>query len=176
MPSANLSESMIAEIRNILLEFFNKCDIEVPRNVYTDQSYITLCLEDARKRGCDIAHVSLDKGIAIGHIAYRYLKNEPTRVFIGVLTALLGYVDDNYRTLADGLQDFVHLFLRQQPQRYPVLDQVATMLREISDHWGPVVSNMILTSLLDYLTSMVVDNAIEDMEVTDFRGAPWLCN
>lgn len=168
MPAINLPESTVAEIKDILRGFLKKCDIGILRDAQMDQKYLTSCLEDAQRRGCDIVDVNLDKGIAMGHITYRYLKNEPTRVFIGVLTAIIGHIDDNYRTFADGLEDFVDRFLRQFPQRYPILDQVATMLHEIPNHWGPVASNMILTSIFDYFTSTMVDNAIEGMEASCF--------
>lgn len=162
--------STTSEIREILADFLNQCDITYPRDICLDQSYRAACYTDAMKRGFDteLLKKPLDVGIAIGDTAYKHLDNYSTRVFIALWTGLLTHIDDFYEVYSDGLKDFFHCFIHQKPQRHEALDQVVAMIREIPQHWGTISSNLILTTEMDYLTSTIIDGAIEDMEVSDF--------
>lgn len=158
------------EIKGILTDFLNQCDIIYPRGIYLDPSYRAACYADAMRRGFDMELLMkpLNVGIAIGGTAYRHLDNYSTRVFIAVWTALLTHTDDCYEVYSDGLKDFFHCFIHQKPQRYQVLDQIVTMIREIPQHWGTIPSSLIFTAQMDGLTSTIIDSTIEDMEVSDY--------
>lgn len=162
-----MSPSVTSQIRDILRHFFKECDITFPRNVRLDYSFRAACYADATRRGVDLALLgkALDVGIAIGDTAYRHLKNDSTRVFIAVWTGFLTYIDDAYETHAQGLEEFFDHFIRREPQRDEVLDQLATMIHEIPDHWGVISANFISTSEIDYLTSTLLDRTIEGMEI-----------
>jgi hypothetical protein len=165
----SLSSTTISRISNILSSFLQQCNIRYPLEVKLDGTFRDTCYADAIQRGFDMKLLkkALDVGIAIADTAYRHLTNHSTRVFVALWTALLTHVDDYYKIYADGLEDFFPRFMRQEPQRYPALDQIVTMIHEIPQHWGTISSNLILTSEMDYLTSSIIDSSIEDMKVSE---------
>lgn len=162
-----MSSSTKSQIGQILSGFLKDCDIAYPHDVQLDHAFRDACYADAIQRGFDLKILAkpLDVGIAIADTAYQSLGSYSTRIFIAVWTALLTHIDDAYETYSDGLDQFLDRFTRRLPQRYEVLDQVATMIDEIPQHWGIVSSNLITTSEIDYLTSTIIDRAIEGMEV-----------
>ncbi len=159
--------STMSHIRDSLTHFLKECGITYPRDVRLDQSYRAACYADATRRGFDLGVLgkSLDVGIAIGDTVYRHLKNDSTRIFAAVLTGLLTYLDDAYETHAQGLEEFLDHFIRREPQRDGVLDHLATIIHEIPGHWGIISANLITTSVVDFLTSTIIDRTIEGMEV-----------
>ncbi|KAF9444803.1 terpenoid synthase [Macrolepiota fuliginosa MF-IS2] len=156
----------MSQIKDILANFLQQCDISYPRQVCLDQPFQAACYADAERRGLDMELLKkpIDVGIAIGSAAYEHLENQSTRVFIAIWTGLLTYVDDVYESYSDGLNEFFERFTHKQPQRYQVLDQIVTMIHELPQHWGIVGSNLILTAEMDFLTSTIIDNIIEGME------------
>jgi len=171
MPSKETQRTMspaaIAEISDTLNYFLKGCDITYPHGIRLDYTYRDACYADAIRRGFDlnIMGKALDVGIAIGDTGYRHLENYSTRVFIAVWTALLTHIDDAYETYAQGLEEFFDRFLAREPQRLEVLDQLATTIHELPHHWGVISSNLITATNLDYLTSTILDRAIEGMEI-----------
>ncbi|KAF5346820.1 hypothetical protein D9756_010548 [Leucocoprinus leucothites] len=165
--TTTMSVSMKSQIQEILSNFLIECDIKFPREVVLDQTYRDACYADATRRGFDLPLLSksLDVGIAIGDTSYRHLKNYSTRVFIAVWTGLLAHIDDHYAGYADGLREFSNRFMRQEKQMYPVLDNLVEMTREFGDHWGTIGANIIFGAELDFVTSTIIDGAIEGMDV-----------
>lgn len=162
-----MSISMKSQIQEVLSHFLKECDIKFPRDVKLDQSYRDACYADAVRRGFDLTvhSKSLDVGIAIGDTSYRHLGNYSTRVFVGVWTGLMVYIDDCCEEYADGLSEFSSRLMRQEKQMYPVLDKVVEMNRELGEHWSTISVNIILGSELDFFTSTMIDSAIEGMEL-----------
>ncbi|KXN91883.1 Trichodiene synthase [Leucoagaricus sp. SymC.cos] len=168
---------MKSEIERILSKFLKDCDIPYPHGIRMDETFRTDCFADATHRGFDLNLLArpLDVGIVVAHTSYSHLENYSTRVFIAVWTGLMTHIDDYYEVYADGLKEFTSRFIRQEPQKYKVLDQVVEMTREFGDHWDTIGANLVLTAEFDYLTSAIIDSAIEGMEVKtsmapDFAG------
>jgi hypothetical protein len=160
---------MKQKIEGILSAFLGDCGIVFTSDVSLDQSFRDACYADASRRGFDLKLLAkpLEVGIAIGDTGYRHLENYSTRIFIAVWTGLMTHIDDYYEVYADGLKEFSSRFIRQEPQLYPVLDKVAEMSREFTEHWGPIESNLVLTAEMDFLTSMIIDSTIEGLEVSN---------
>ncbi|KAF9449632.1 terpenoid synthase, partial [Macrolepiota fuliginosa MF-IS2] len=156
-----------SQIKNILADYLKQCDITYPRQVCLNESFRADCYADAERRGIDVEALkgSLNAGIGLASTAYRHLHNYSTRVYIAVWTGILIQIDDYYEAYFDGLKEFSQRLIRQQPQRYPVLDPLVTMTHELSQHWGAVASTLILTTQIDFLTSTIIDNVIEGMEI-----------
>ncbi|KAF9442113.1 terpenoid synthase [Macrolepiota fuliginosa MF-IS2] len=161
-----MSSTTKSQIRDIMADYLKRCNITYPRQVRLDESLRADCYADAERRGFDtkVIKKSLDIGIAAA-ICYKHLDNYSTQIYIGVWTALMVHIDDYYETYFDGLKEFSQRLIRQQPQRYPVLDQLVTMIHELPQHWGTVAANLILTTQMDFFTSTIIDSAIEGMEV-----------
>ena len=91
-------------------------------------------------------------------------------VWIGVISAILLGIDDNLR----GAQEIEHVYLFNerfascQPQGDPVLKALDSLLRETKHYYSPLVSNLIITCILDYVSSVLIDHETKDMQVCDF--------
>lgn len=162
---------MISQIRDILSQFLRECDIIYPHDVRVDPAYRVACYSEAKRRGFDLAALgrSLEVAVAISDTSYRHVKNQSTRVFIAMWTTLVTYIDDSYQLLAEGLDDFFDRFLRQEPQQLDVLDQFACVIRELPQHWGIISANLMTTSGMDFLTSMIIDSNIQGMKVGESK-------
>jgi hypothetical protein len=80
----------------------------------------------------------------------------------------MAHIDDSHAVYTDGLKEFSSRFIRQEPQLYPVLDKVAEMSREFSEHWDAIEASLILTGQLDFFTSSVIDSMLQDINVNTF--------
>jgi len=65
---------------------------------------------------------------------------------------------------------FNERFTNCQPQGHPVLNALDGLLREVACHHSPPVSNLIVTSLLNFITSILLDNETQDMPVWHFSN------
>ncbi len=157
----------LSQIRGILAQFLKECDIVYPRDICLDPSYHAACYSEAQRRGFDLTVLgkSLDVAVAISDTAYRHLKNHSTRIFIAMGTTRVTYIDDSYQLCAEGVDDFFDRFLAQERQQTEVLDHFASVIRELPHHWGIISSNLMTTSGMDFLTSMILDSNIEGMKV-----------
>jgi hypothetical protein len=132
-----MPQSTTSQIRAILTQFLQECDIVYPHDVCLDSSYRDACYSHAKRRGFDLKILgkSLDVGIPIGGTAYRHLQNYPTQIFVGIWSALAAHIDDSYGIYAEGLKVFVDRFLARERQLFEALDYFASVLREAPHHW-----------------------------------------
>lgn len=98
-------------------------------------------------------------------LSYTHLPNETAKIFIALYTAHLTYLDDRCDDHVGGLTLFSRNFARKQPHDHKILNDVADIFCEISDYWAPVIADLILTSSLEFVTSMVLDREMENAEV-----------
>lgn len=97
--------------------------------------------------------------------AYAHLPNESTRIFIALYTAFLIYLDDVFQKDVDRVSVFNDRFIQGQPQEDPVLDSFAALLHEIPNHYGRVVSNIMLTSTLNLVNALLLEHETQTMPV-----------
>jgi hypothetical protein len=111
----------------------------------------------------------MDLGVAIFN-AYTYLPDHATKMWICMITVLIACIDD----MVDKAEDLVHLhsfyerFASNQSQGNPVLHAVDALLRDIVCHYSSPVSNMIVTSVLDFISSIMIDNETKGMQAWYF--------
>jgi hypothetical protein len=131
---------MKQEIESILSTFLKSCDIVYPRDWRLDQSFRDACYADATRRSFDLKLVApyLEIGIHSADSSFRHLENYSTRVFLSLWLALMTHIEDAYALYTDGLKEFSSRFMRQEPQLYPVLDRLAEMSRQFSEHWNAI--------------------------------------
>lgn len=167
---------MIAQIEVILTQFLKGCDIVYPHNITLDLSYRDACYSEAKRRGLNLTLLgkSLDVAIAIGDTSYQHLQDYPTRIFIAIYTALAVHIDDSYHLYAEGMEDFVSRFLQNEPQRFEALDNFASVIREVPHYWRIISSNFIVLAGMDFLTSMIIEGRVDDMEVGNPQGCCFL--
>ncbi|KAF9442328.1 terpenoid synthase [Macrolepiota fuliginosa MF-IS2] len=155
------------QIRNILADYLKQCGIVYPRQVRLDESFRADCYADAERRGFDMEAIkgSLDTGIAFVATSYQHLDNYSTRVYTAVWSGIMTQMDDYYETYSDGLGEFSSRYIHREPQCHQVLDQLVTMMHELPQHWGAIATGLILTTQMDFLTSLIIDSVTVGMEI-----------
>ena len=100
--------------------------------------------------------------------AYGHITDPANWMWICLFLAVITGIDDNL----DGEQEIEHMyrfnerFLNYQPQGNPALASLDELLREVPHHYkNPIVANLITTSVLDYITSIILDHETKDMQV-----------
>jgi hypothetical protein len=90
--------------------------------------------------------------------------------FLGVnyLPSSLMFFDDLTRTDASMVREFHTRFACAKPQMHPLLDLLADILRDSYNHFLPSCANLVLSSSLDFLTGLVVDHDLQNMQVHFF--------
>lgn len=94
-----------------------------------------------------------------------HLNCKVTQQYIGFYTSILTYLDDVLEHDASMIQDFMRLFTTGQPQKLPILDNLADHIRRAYDIWDGTRANLIIASTLDYMTTLLMDVDLKDMEV-----------
>jgi hypothetical protein len=106
-------------------------------------------------------------GVALSTTAYAHLPDRATLVWIAVISAAILVIDDNF----GGAQEIEHVYLFNErfasckPQGDPALKALDSLLRETQRHYSPLVANLIITSILDYVSSVLIDHETKDMQV-----------
>ena len=138
-----------------------------------DQRFHDLCCQRAIERGYPMGtdpsvpslRPFIPSGVIMAATAYAHLENEATRVFIALYTAFLVFVDDAYENDNAAVRVFTERFVRGEKQAEPLLDGMARVLQEISDHFEPVAAGIVLTGTLNFISSLTLDFQTQGMEV-----------
>lgn len=104
-------------------------------------------------------------GVVMATTAYAHLDNKSTQIFIALYTAFLIYLDDVFQHDVEHVYCFNERFILCQAQDDPVLDGFASLLREFPQHFGRVVSNIMITSTLNLVTALLLEHETQDMKV-----------
>lgn len=111
-------------------------------------------------------------GVSIASNAYGHLPDCATKMWICLFTTVATCVDD----MMARPEDLVHVyrfnerFANCQPQEHPVLNALDGLLREVHCHHSAPVSNLIVTSSLNFMSSILLDNETQDMPVWSFSN------
>jgi hypothetical protein len=141
-----------------------------------DEVMFDECCQEAIKRGFPMdgkysIRPYIPAAVALTANAYAHLPDHATKMWISLLISVSIVIDDH--SLNGGL-DMVHLFpfnerfVSCQPQGDPALKALDSLLREASRHYSPLVSNLIVTSVLDFVSSILLDHETKDMRVWHF--------
>ncbi|KAG1835976.1 isoprenoid synthase domain-containing protein [Suillus subalutaceus] len=99
---------------------------------------------------------------------YVYIPDRATRMWICLFTVLVTCIDD----MMDEGEDLVHVhnfyerFASNQSQGNPVLSALDALLRDIVHHYPSPVSNLIVASAIDFISSIMLDNETKDMQIS----------
>ncbi|KAG1881177.1 isoprenoid synthase domain-containing protein, partial [Suillus subluteus] len=151
-------------IRQSIADFFNRCGLQY-KNTTLDQVWYSKCCQEAINRGypMDAILPYMPAGVAMMSNTFNHLQDHATRMWICLLTAVGMCVDD----MMIRAEDLVHVysfnerFVNCQPQEHPVLNALDGIFREVVCHYSAPVSNLITTSMLNFMSSVLLDNETE---------------
>lgn len=172
-PTCSVDSNVIASIRQTIAKFIQRCGLQYTP-VVIDQALYTECCQEAINRGFPMSggdysiRSYMGTGVAMSSIAYGHLADHATRMWICLFTAVGTCIDDtlNRGQNMDHLYHFNERFLNCQTQGDPVLNAWDILLREAPHHYSPLVSNLITTSALDFISGLLLEYETKDMEVS----------
>lgn len=138
-----------------------------------DQKFHDLCCSVAIEKGYpmgtdrDIPSLRLfiPAGVIMGSVGFGHLEDRKTQLFIAFYTSLLIYVDTVYEHDIGAIRVFIERFTRGEKQCEPVLDGLARFLKEIPEHFEPVVASVILTGALNLINASTLEYQTKGMKV-----------
>jgi hypothetical protein len=157
---------VLASIRQSVAEFYQRCGLQY-KNITLDEAWYSECCQEAINRGypMDAILPFMAVGVAIMSNAYGHLPDRPTKIWISLYTAVATCIDDMTEDLVH-VYRFNERFVNCQPQEHPVLNTFDGLLRETTCHYSSPVSNLIVTSSLNFVSSMLLDNETRDMPIS----------
>jgi hypothetical protein len=145
------------------------------QDIILDEALHTECCQEAIKRGIPMdgkysVLPYMDIGVAMIANAYAHIPERPTRVWICLVTAVVTGIDDHLGGGQDteDMYRFNERFVNCHTQANPVLEALDTLLRETPRYYSPLASNLLTTSILDFMSSMLLDYKTKDMQVRCF--------
>ncbi|TFK59683.1 terpenoid synthase, partial [Pluteus cervinus] len=166
-----------ADIRKVIERFLAGCEVSLMVPLY-DKEVHDACVAEAHRRGCfskgDLTDTTLDRYIPMGVImASATLSTIPrleTKAFMALFTALAVHVDDISSHNVEPLRRFTQNFLLRQPQGHPFLDAFAGMISDFPNHFDPLVSQIMLTSSLDFVTGQLMEHNLKGTPISTHAG------
>jgi hypothetical protein len=156
------------DIRNAVDDFLAHCNFSFPVTQY-DRDFHNSCCDVARSKGYPVDSPTLKPfipgGVLMATTTYSHLQNKSTQILIALYSAFLIYIDDVYQHDVEGVNCFIERFILCQAQDDPVLDALTSLLREFHQHFGRVASNIMITSTLNFMTSLLLDHETQGMPV-----------
>ncbi|KAF8132098.1 isoprenoid synthase domain-containing protein [Boletus edulis] len=111
----------------------------------------------------------LQDGVNYVATTARHYTHRPTQVWMVLYTAAAFYVDDvpfRFPSEIPKLYLFNDRFVKRQEQENVVLDSLADIICGAPDFFRPILSNLITTSTLDFVTSTLVDLETASMQIS----------
>ncbi|TFK38295.1 isoprenoid synthase domain-containing protein [Crucibulum laeve] len=165
-----------SEIRHAITEFLQHCNLPFPVTNY-DTDFHDACCREARRKGypmdstypgCTSLYPFIPGGVVMATTAYSHLHKQDARIFIALYTAFLIYLDDIFQKDVGLVSEFNERFIHKRAQLDPVLDSFADLLYELPQHFGRVVSNIMVTSTLNLVTALLLEHETQDMTLSPY--------
>ncbi|KAG1808674.1 terpenoid synthase [Suillus subaureus] len=171
LPTSTLDRKpeVLANIRQSIADFFHRCGLQY-KNTTLNKVWYSECCQEAINRGYPMNAILpyMAAGVAMMSNTYDHLPDRATKMWICFLTAVGMCIDD----MMIRAEDLVHVyhfnerFVNCQPQEHPVLNALDGLLREVACHYSAPVSNLIITSSLNFVSSILLDNETKDMPIS----------
>ncbi|KAG2753982.1 terpenoid synthase [Suillus brevipes Sb2] len=166
---STLDDKALAGIRQSIAEFIQRCGLQY-KNIMLDEAWYSECSQEAINRGYPMEAILpyMAVGVAMMSNAYDHLPDRATKMWICLFTVVSVCIDD---MMGEG-EDLVHVysfnqrFANCQPQEHPVLNALDGLLREVHYHYSAPVSNLIVASSLNFMSSILLDNETQDMPIS----------
>lgn len=95
-----------------------------------------------------------------------HLQDRATQQWICIYTAFIIYFDDILEEDASMMREFQQRFLAGTPQEHALLDQYAVFVRKAWIHFHPACANLVVTSILDFVTGLLIDAEYPSIKVS----------
>ncbi|KAG2064654.1 terpenoid synthase [Suillus decipiens] len=172
LSTSTLDANVLESIRQSIAGFLQRCGLKY-KNVTLDEAWHSECCKEAIKRDypMDALFPYMAVGVAIMSNAYGHLPDRATKMWICLFTAVATCIDDMIKA-----EDLMHVypfnerFMNCEPQGHPVLNAFDGLVREVPCHYSAPMSNLIVTSSLNFVSSILLDNETQDMPIS--RQAP----
>ncbi|KAF8878461.1 isoprenoid synthase domain-containing protein [Infundibulicybe gibba] len=169
-PGGGIAIAEVDAIRGILVQFLRELDMPFPNPQY-DHQFAQAACNEALRLGFPSTHLyspefqrAFQLGVAMCVTLYPHLSIS-RRYYICVYTACVAYLDNLGLEGATVVGEFNMLFLRNKKHMHPILDGFAILLRATHEHFSENTASMIITSTLDYISSLIIEYDQQDMMV-----------
>ena len=98
--------------------------------------------------------------------AYAHLKSRSTQVFIALYNAFVIWIDDAYARDVTGVDSFNERFVNGREQANEGLNGFDRLLRDTNLHYHGIQANVILSSSLNFPTSLILEFETQGMPVS----------
>ena len=151
----------------------SRCNIPYYRTPYNRDLH-DLCIQECKiKRypfdkihGKDSIAKYIPYGVNIASTAYANLESRSTQVYIALYSAFTIWIDDIYARDVTGVDSFNERFVTGRKQANEGLDGFDRFLRETNLHYHGIQASVILTSTLNFVTSLILDFETKGMPVS----------
>ena len=140
-----------------------------------DEALYTECCQEAIDRDIPMdgkysIRPYMSVGVALTANAFAHLPDRTTWMWTCLLISIAVGIDDNLGGALDmaHVSHFNEQFVNCQPQGNPALKAFDMFLRDAPRYFSPLVSNLITTSMLDYMSSLLLDYETKDMQAWHF--------
>ena len=97
--------------------------------------------------------------------SYPHLTDLTIRAFATAYIALFLPIDDYFADKPGPISEFNSRLIQGLEQEHPLLEAYARLLRELPKYWDPVMADMMRQSAMTFLTSLVVEQQLENAKV-----------
>ncbi|KAF8554184.1 terpenoid synthase [Imleria badia] len=168
-----LNSQEIQTIRTILRSLLKEHDISYRVTPFDDKLYQE-CIDVAVRRGypMDGDHSLmwyLPDGVKYVATTSRHYTHRPRQVWMALYIAANYFVDDlpcRFPSEISNIYLFNDRFIKSQEQGNAILGALADIVRQAPDVFQPVLSNLIITSTLDFMTATLVDCETTSMQIS----------
>ncbi len=142
-------------------------------NTPIDEEFLQLCLENAAARGCPMEAAPgipafrpfISIGATMAYTSYGHLESLPATLYIALHATLVTHIEDVYSDQPDLVNAFNHSFVMRLPQQTAVLQKLDDLLAETSKHFHAIQANLILTSTMNFMTSIAIEHGVNKLNV-----------
>jgi hypothetical protein len=138
-----------------------------------DISFLNLCYDVAAKRGYivdgpDALKPYIPCGAFMAITSYAHIRNTSVQLWMALYTACGIYCDDKFQKDSNSAAMFCERFMRGQPQGDRALDAFVDLALETSSLFPRVRANLIVSSTLNFITSLLVDEQMQGLKVSAY--------
>ncbi|KAG2146059.1 isoprenoid synthase domain-containing protein [Suillus bovinus] len=169
LSTSTLDGKVLANIRQSIAEFLQRCGLQY-KKIPLDEAWCSECYQEVIKRGYPMDDILpyIAVGVAMVSNAYDHLPDRASKMWMCLFTTLLACIDDKMITPEYMVHAyrFNEQFVNCQPQGHPLMNALDGLLREVTCHHSAPVSNFVVTSSLDFVSSLLLDIETKDMPIS----------
>lgn len=169
---SELSDDTQVYVKSTINDLLGRCNISFDKNFPIDQTLYNECKEILEsKYGFPLSlhpwfGTCLYIGVDLACSAFSHLP-KCNQVYVAFFTATHMALDDHFQEFHEQLEGFSERLVKGLPQDNPILDAMAKVLDDTPSYYGRLQSNMVITSTLDFVSSLMMDMEIQKMATLD---------